>query len=376
VTTTSPAPARLTPPRLCARAPPLSQEHTEVNRLEFLPYHFLLASVGAAGVLRYQDTSTGQVVAQHRTRLGPCDAMRQNPWNAVLCLGHANGTVTMWTPNLTTPAVKMLAHHGPVRSLAVDAPGRHLVTTGADGSVKVWDVRTYRELHAYTSAAPAEWCDISQRGLLAVGHGRRVQVWRGALAAKAPAPYLNHTLAGGALRDFAFCPYEDVLAVGHSGGVSTMLVPGAGEPNYDSYVADPFQGGRQRREAEVHQLLDKLQPDMITLDPGAVGRVEREPAAVQRERQAEAQAANAARLKETREAADQRSRMKGKNRPSRRRGKKQQNVIEERKPRVKAAMRAEGVSAEFGHKRAAATAAAAAAAADGVPRALRRFHTK
>lgn len=29
-----------------------------------------------------------QIVAIHRTKLGPCDVMRQNPWNAVLCLGH------------------------------------------------------------------------------------------------------------------------------------------------------------------------------------------------------------------------------------------------------------------------------------------------
>lgn len=57
-----------------------------------------------------QDTSTGRIVAQHRTRLGPCDVLRHNPWNAVSCLGHANGTVTMWTPNITAPVVKMLCH--------------------------------------------------------------------------------------------------------------------------------------------------------------------------------------------------------------------------------------------------------------------------
>lgn len=56
---------------------------------------------------------------------------------------------------------------------------------------------------------------------------------------------------------------QDVLAVGHSGGVSTMLVPGAGEPHYDSRVADPFQGRKARREQEVAHLMDKLQPDMI-----------------------------------------------------------------------------------------------------------------
>ncbi len=65
---------------------------------------------------------------------------------------------------------------------------------------------------------------------------------------------------------------QDVLAVGHSGGVSTLLVPGAGEPNLDSHVADPFAGRRARREAEVHQLLDKLQPEMIVLDPSTIAQ--------------------------------------------------------------------------------------------------------
>lgn len=94
----------------------------------------------AAGVLRYQDTSTGHMVAQHRTKLGPCSVMRQNPHNAVLCLGHARGAVTMWTPNITTPVVKMLCHRGPVTALAVDAGGLHMVTAGADQ--QVWGLGT------------------------------------------------------------------------------------------------------------------------------------------------------------------------------------------------------------------------------------------
>ena len=63
------------------------------------------------------------------------------------------------------------------------------------------------------------------------------------------------------------------MAVGHSNGVSTMLVPGSGEPNFDSYVADPYQRTRARQEQEVHQLIDKLQPDMIVLDPTTIGQV-------------------------------------------------------------------------------------------------------
>lgn len=83
-----------------------------------------------------------------------------------------------------------------------------MVTTGADGQVRIWDLRTYKPLHAYFSPSPATWCDISQRGMLAVGWGRRVNVWKDALSNKQQSPYMSHTVQGGQLRDFHFCPYE------------------------------------------------------------------------------------------------------------------------------------------------------------------------
>lgn len=46
---------------------------------------------------------------------------------------------------------------GPVLSVAADSSGRHMVTTGADGQVRIWDLRTYKPLHAYFSPSPATW---------------------------------------------------------------------------------------------------------------------------------------------------------------------------------------------------------------------------
>lgn len=65
--------------------------HVDVTRLEFLPFHWLLASVGNAGYLKYTDTSTGTLISEQRTKLGASRAMAQNVHNAVIYLGHQNG---------------------------------------------------------------------------------------------------------------------------------------------------------------------------------------------------------------------------------------------------------------------------------------------
>ena len=96
------------------------KSHITPTRLEFLRHHFLLATVGLNGWLKYQDTSTGKLIAEKRTRLGPCRVMKQNPYNAVIGLGHRNGTVTMWSPSMNEPLVKIFAHPGGLTDIAFD----------------------------------------------------------------------------------------------------------------------------------------------------------------------------------------------------------------------------------------------------------------
>lgn len=307
------------------------KKHIDVNQLEFLPYHYLLASVGGAGYLKYQDTSTGQLVCEHRTKLGSCHVMTQNPRNAILHLGHTNGTVTLWSPNLTTPHVKMLCHRGPVSGVAVDREGRYMVTSGQDGRLKIWDVRKYGLLNEYVVPTPPRSISISQNGLLGVSFGPNVQVWKDVFKTKQDMPYMSHLQAGTKIEDIDFCPYEDILFLGHSKGLSTMIVPGSGEANFDSLEANPYQTKTQRREAEVRSLLDKIQPNMIALDPDFIGRLGRKGNGLQ---QREEQAAKPTEL----EKSDPKYKMRGRSTSYKRFVKKKnRNIIDAKRVKMEEA---------------------------------------
>ncbi|CAG8532493.1 17541_t:CDS:10 [Dentiscutata erythropus] len=307
------------------------KKHIEVNKLEFLPYHFLLASVGNAGWLKYQDTSNGKLVAELRTKMGGCDTIAQNPWNAIINLGHTNGTVTLWSPNMSTPLVKMLTHRGPVKAISVDHTGNYMATSGLDGRLKLWDIRTYKPLQEYFTRTPATSLSISQLGLLGVGWGPHITVWKDAFRIKQKSPYMNHLQPGTQIQDIQFCPYEDALGFGHSDGVSSILIPGSGEPNFDSLEANPYQTKKQRQEAEVHSLLDKIQPEMIALDPMFIGNIDRTSKEIQeRERKEQEEEERAGEGK-----WEPRNKARGKNSSLKRYlRKKQKNVIDERRMKI------------------------------------------
>ncbi|POR32957.1 Putative U3 small nucleolar RNA-associated protein 7 [Tolypocladium paradoxum] len=256
------------------------RKHNEVTHMEFLPYHFLLATIGTVGVLKYQDTSTGQIVAEMTTRLGQPVSMAQNPQNAVLHVGHQNGTVTLWSPNSQEPLVKLLAHRGPVRSLSIDREGRYMVSAGQDLKMAVWDIRMFREVSNYYTRQPASSVAISDTGLTAVGWGTQTTIWKGLFDKNAPAqvqvqsPYMAWGGEGKRIERVRWCPFEDVLGIGHDEGFSSILVPGAGEANFDALEVNPFETVKQRQESEVKGLLNKLQPEMIALDPNFIGNLD------------------------------------------------------------------------------------------------------
>ena len=53
-----------------------------------------------------------------------------------------------------------------------------MATSGGDRKIKIWDLRTYRELYCYKVGAGAGQLAFSQTGLLGAGMGNIVEVKR------------------------------------------------------------------------------------------------------------------------------------------------------------------------------------------------------
>lgn len=257
------------------------KKHIGALHLEYLPFHFLLASASDSGLLRYQDVSTGELVAEIRSKLGTPQSMAQNPYNAVIHLGHGNGTVTLWTPSMHQPVAKILAAQGPVRGLAIDREGKYMAAAGGNRRIKIWDIRNLKEcVQDFGTYQPASSLHISDSGLLAVGFGSHVHVWKDVLTTSydtsvKATPYMEHRMPGCPVNTVRFCPFEDILGTGHANGISSLIVPGAGEANFDGLETNPYMNASRegRRENEVREILNKLQPNMITLDPNTIGAV-------------------------------------------------------------------------------------------------------
>lgn len=242
------------------------------EHLDFLDLYFLLASASDKGYLSWKDVSIGKDIASFPTKQ-KVTSLTHNSQNGLLYCSHPNGTVSMWSPNHNRPAVSMLCHPSSVRGVSVNNDGQYFATVGIDRSIRVWDIRNnFKCIKKHKLAYVPDRVQFSQLDLLAVSGGSSVNTYSNVCrAGQEIKPHVRHNL-GKVVEDIYFCNYEDVLGVGHLGGFTSLLVPGSGEPNFDSHEANPFMSKTQQREMEVRMLLDKLSHKMICLDPTELAR--------------------------------------------------------------------------------------------------------
>jgi len=155
-----------------------------------------------------------------------------------------------------------------------------MVSTGQDSRMAVWDIRMFKPINNYFTPQPASSVSISDRGLTAVGWGTKTSIWRGLFTKgaveqeKVQSPYMTWGGEGKRIERVRWLPFEDILGVSHNEGFDHMIVPGAGEPNFDALELNPYENKKQRQEGEIKALLNKLQPEMISLNPEFIGNLD------------------------------------------------------------------------------------------------------
>lgn len=77
-----------------------------------------------------------------------------------------------------------------------------------------------------------------------------------------------------ACSDLSFVNYQDYLGICHEKGFQSIVVPGAGEPNFDSFEVNIFANKRQRQEKEVKSLLEKIPWQSISMNPELIGTID------------------------------------------------------------------------------------------------------
>lgn len=243
-------------------------ENNNVKKLEYLPFHFLLVSASSDGFLKYQDTTNGRIVSQICIKDKNITQLKQNNATAVIYTAHSNGIVSMWTPNSKNYISKVLCHATSVINLEIDRAGNYMYTTGIDQYTKVWDIRNiYKPVNNIKNKNIFNTTALSQKSMMATSSGDKIRIYKNLSVSNAKdILFLKHRIVGSPITSLNFKNFEDILTVGHLNGVSNLIIPGSGDPTYDTLENSPFLTTKQKQEKEVKMLLDKIPFNFIGKD--------------------------------------------------------------------------------------------------------------
>ena len=145
---------------------------------------------------------------------GAVDSVTFSPDGTTLATGNADGTVRLWDIASHRQITALTGPAGPVTSVALSPDGTTVATGNADGTVRVWDVATHRQITALTR--PVTSVALSPDGkTLATGDADgTVRLWDIATHRQITALTRSHS----PVTSVAFSPGGTILATGNADG--------------------------------------------------------------------------------------------------------------------------------------------------------------
>jgi len=107
-----------------------------------------IAAGGEDGIARVFEVATGKEL-DYRVLRGPIAGLDFTPDGHVVAA--AKDELSVWVPDTQSGVVRIEAGQKSVYSLAVTASGKYVHSGGTDGTVKVWDVKTGKEVMKVTA---------------------------------------------------------------------------------------------------------------------------------------------------------------------------------------------------------------------------------
>ena len=172
--------------------------------------------------------------------------------------------------------MKVLTHNGKLTHFDFSKDERFFVSVGTDQQMKVFDMRNYyKEIESYYCPSNAIDLKISQTGLTALSLKNQVLFWKGLNQTRQTKPYLKHEIQKDkTINSIDFANFEDFLGISKTGGFESILVPGSGLANFDTFKDEVNYTKSQRKENEVKRLLDKLPLSSIMLHSDMIGKID------------------------------------------------------------------------------------------------------
>jgi WD40 repeat protein/tRNA A-37 threonylcarbamoyl transferase component Bud32 len=128
-----------------------------------------LMAVAAGGVIQIREFPTGHWLLDIPFRVGWNSLIAVSPRKEYLAtLDRGIGVIQIW--NMRTGKLAASVTHGSTEALGWSSDGQRLATVGKDQIVRVWDVKTARELHTFSTDSPVRALAFSpDDNTLAVG---------------------------------------------------------------------------------------------------------------------------------------------------------------------------------------------------------------